>query len=323
MQPFPDQTFTRADLAIRPAQHADRAALEAIAAQIWEGHDYLPRVLDAWLNDPYDGFFVATLRDRVIGVCKITRLDEEEWWLEGLRVDPAFQGHGFGRILHHFAVTHVRQHGRGVVRFSTSSDNGAVQRLARETGFTRVAVYVPLEADVLHEPLAHLSALELADAPRLRAWLDPSAHFAACQRSIEWNWSFYFLTDARLRERLAAGLVYGWADPGALQGLRGLVIVNPTSRDRWPDQPTLKIAYLEASPAELTQELAREVRRLAAQLGRVSVRVKVPDQRDLLSAFEAAGYRSEDGHRLWLYARDVQLTAHADVRLDELPPLSR
>lgn len=322
MQPFPDQTFTRADLAIRPAQPDDRAALEAIAAQIWDGNDYLPRVLDAWLNDPYDGFFVATLRDRVVGVCKITRLDDEEWWLEGLRVDPAFQGHGFGRILHHFAVNHVRQHGRGVLRFSTSSENSAVQRLARETGFSRVAVFLPLGADVLDEPLVHLAPLMPADAPRIRAWLDRSAHFVACQRSLEWNWSFYFLTDARLHERLAAGLVYGWADAVAPQGLRGLLIVNSTERDRWPDQPVLKIAYLDAAPADVTA-LALDARRLAARLGRVYVRVKALDQPEWLAAFEAAGYLCESDHHVYLYAREISLTAHADVQLDELPPLSR
>ncbi len=322
MQPFPDQTFTRADLIIRPAQPSDRAALEAIAAQIWEGNDYLPRVLDAWLNDPYDGFFVATLRDRVIGVSKVTRLEEEEWWLEGLRVDPAFQGYGFGRILHHFAVNHVRQHGRGVVRFATSSENSAVQRLARETGFSRVAVYVPLGADVLDEPVAHLSPLTPADAPRVRAWLDRSANFVACQRSLEWDWSFYFLTDARLAERLAGGLIYGWADPDAPEGLRGLLIVNPTDRDRWPGQPALKIAYLDAAPADLTA-LALDARRLAAQLDRVYVRIKVLDQPDAQAACQAAGYLCESDHWVYLYAREVQLTAHADVQLDELPPLSR
>ncbi|MGQ9851090.1 MAG: GNAT family N-acetyltransferase [Aggregatilineaceae bacterium] len=322
MQPFPDQTFTRADLVIRPAQPSDREALEAIAAQIWDGNDYLPRVLDTWLNDPYDGFFVATLRDRVIGVSKITRLDEAEWWLEGLRVDPAFQGYGFGRILHHFAVTYVRQHGQGVVRFSTSSENKAVQRLARETGFSRVAIYVPLGADVLDEPVAHLSPLSAQDAPRVRAWLDGSAYFVACQRSIEWNWSFYYLTDARLTERLSAGLVYGWAESDAPQGLRALVIANPAERDRWPDQPVLKIAYLDAAPANLTA-LAQDIRRLAAHLGRVYVRLKVLEQPDWLAAFEAAGYLRESDHLLWLYARDVSLTAHADVRLEELPSLSR
>ncbi|GAB4422181.1 MAG: hypothetical protein Kow00106_19340 [Anaerolineae bacterium] len=322
MQPFPDQTFTRADLVIRSAQPDDRAALEAIAAQIWDGNDYLPRVLDAWLSDPYDGFFVATLRDRVIGVCKITRLDDEEWWLEGLRVDPAFQGHGFGRILHHFAVNHVRQHGEGVLRFSTSSENSAVQRLARETGFSRVAVFLPLGADALDEPLVHLVPLLPADAPRIRAWLDRSAHFAACQRSLEWNWSFYFLTDARLHERLAAGLVYGWPDAAAPEGLRGLLIANSTERDRWPDQPVLKLAYLEAAPADLTA-LALDARRLAAQLGRVYVRLKALDQPEVLSALEQAGYLCESDHHLYLYAREVSLTAHADVQLDELPPLSR
>ena len=111
MEKTQDQTFTRADLSIRPAQPADRPALEAIARQTWDGDDYLPRVLTNWFDDPHGGFFVALLRDQVIGAGKVTRFAEGEWWLEGLRIDPAYQGHGFARVLHHFLMNQSRWFG--------------------------------------------------------------------------------------------------------------------------------------------------------------------------------------------------------------------
>jgi len=315
--PTQTPTFTRAELRIRQAQPEDQAALEAIASQIWDGNDYLPRVIGDWLNDPHDGFFVATLRDQVVGVTKITRLAEGEWWLEGLRIDPAFQGQGYARIMHHFAINHVRQHGTGIVRFSTGSTNDAVHRLAGETGFERVAVYAPYGADVRHEPVERLRQLQPEDLSRVQSWLDASPHFVAAQRSIEWNWSFYLLTAERLAERIAAGLVYGWMEGDTLAGL---VIANPADRDRWPGTPTLKIAYLDARPGMLAA-LARETRRLAAALDRVYVRIKALKERDRLVAFEEAGFARESDHDLWLYARDVVLTTHAAVRVDRLPPL--
>jgi RimJ/RimL family protein N-acetyltransferase len=317
MESLSAQTFTRADLSIRPAQPTDRPALETIAGQIWDGDDYLPRVLDDWLNDPHDGFYVAVLRDQVIGAAKITRFAEGEWWLEGLRIDPAFQGYGFARILHHFLMNQVRKLGRGVVRFSTASTNEPVQQLAKETGFERVAAYLPYGADALAEPVQAVWPLGPADAPRGQAWLDQSAHFVRAQRSYEWDWSYYMLTGERLAERLAAGLVYGWPQHGSRDPLGGVIIVNPEEKTRWPGDPTLKIAYFDAGDLAAA---ARDMRRLAAALNRVRVRIKALNRPERVAALEKAGYVREWDGETWLYARDISLTEHAVVLTETDPP---
>ncbi len=313
METTPEQTFTRADLSIRPAQPADRPALEAIARQTWDGEDYLPHVLDDWFSDPHGGFFVALLRDQVIGAAKVTRFAEGEWWLEGLRIDPAYQGYGFARILHHFLMNQVRHMGSGIVRFSTASINEPVQHLAKETGFTRVAAYLPYGADPLAEPVHSWWALGPADAPRVQRWLDQSAHFSAVQRSYEWDWSYYLLTRERLAGHLTAGLVYGWPHEGDYAALGGMVLVNPADKTRWPGEPTLKIAYFDAGDLAAA---AHDLRRLAAALDRVRVRIKAFDQPDRIAALEQSGYEREWDGEAWLYARDVHLTEHADVRTE-------
>jgi ribosomal protein S18 acetylase RimI-like enzyme len=310
MDTTPHQTLTRADLSIRPAQPADRPALEAIARQTWDGDDYLPRVLEDWFSDPHGGFFVALLRDRVIGAGKVTRFAAGEWWLEGLRIAPAYRGHGFARILHHFLMNQVRQMGSGIVRFSTASVNEPVQRLAKETGFARVATFLPYGADPLAEPVRSWWALGPNDAARVQRWLDQSAHFSAVQRSFEWDWSYYLLTRERLADHLADGRVYGWPHEGDYAALGGVVLLNPADKTRWPGEPTLKIAYFDAD--DLTAA-ARDVRRLAAALERVRVQIKAFDQPDRIAALEQSGYEREWDGAAWLYARDIRLTDHADV----------
>jgi hypothetical protein len=52
---------------LRPVRPGDRAAVEAIAAQVWDGEDYLPQVFDDWLADPEGLFCAATIHDRLIG----------------------------------------------------------------------------------------------------------------------------------------------------------------------------------------------------------------------------------------------------------------
>jgi GNAT superfamily N-acetyltransferase len=310
MEKTADQTFTRADLSIRPAQSADRPALEAIARQTWDGDDYLPHVLSNWFEDPHGGFFVALLRDHVIGAGKVTRFAEGEWWLEGLRIDPAYQGHGFARILHHFLMNQVRQMGSGMVRFATASVNEPVQQIAKETGFARVAVYLPYSADPLAEPVRSWRALGPEDAVRVYIWLEQSAHFNAVQRSFEWDWSYYLLTRERLADHLADELVYGWPHEGDYATLDGVALVNPADNTRWPGEPTLKIGYFNADDVTAA---ARDLRRLATALGRVHVRIKAFDRPDRIAALEEAGYEREWDGAVWLYARDIRLTDHADV----------
>ena len=307
------QTVARTDLNIRTAQPADRTALEAIAAQVWDGEDYLPRVLDDWFADPYDGFFVATLCGRVVGVIKLTRFAAGEWWLEGLRVDPEYRRQNISRILHHFAIRQVRERGSGQVRFSTASENKAARTLARESGFEHVASFHPVAAEPLAEPLVGLRQLGPGDASAVRAYLDRSLHYTQARGSLEWDWCFYFLTDERLAERLEDGLVYGWMPDDAT--LNGVVITNAEGKSRWPDDPKLRVAYLDAPEAHLVH-MALDVRRLAAINERARVVLKMLKRGTLLATMQEAGYEREWDGEVLLYERNVSLTEHADVRLE-------
>lgn len=320
MQTAHSQTFARSDLGVRPAELSDRPALVAIAAQTWDGEDYLPRVLDAWYADPHGGFYVATIEGQVVGVTKVTRLADEEWWLEGLRVRPGYEGNGIARILHHFALNQVRSLGSGVVRFSTASDNAPIHMLARETGFERVARFVPYTAEALADDAPRLARLMPDDLPRVAGWLAVSEHFERAGRSFGLGWSFTLLTEARLRERLAAGQVFGWpADVGALAGV---VMLAGPEEGHSPPKGRLRAGYLDAGPDVLT-EMARALRRLAADQGQAAVDVLAPQHPPFTGALEAAGFRRGWDGEVWLFARDISLTLYADVRVEDPSPDDR
>src|SRR5207302_9628023 len=36
----------------RPIRTSDRTLVEGMVAEVWEGHDYIPRVFDDWVSDP-------------------------------------------------------------------------------------------------------------------------------------------------------------------------------------------------------------------------------------------------------------------------------
>ncbi len=46
-----------------------------MSRHIWDGHDYLEKVYDRWLDD--GGFSVAELKGEIIGCVKLTRLPDK------------------------------------------------------------------------------------------------------------------------------------------------------------------------------------------------------------------------------------------------------
>ncbi|PJF24366.1 MAG: hypothetical protein CUN53_18195, partial [Phototrophicales bacterium] len=86
----------------RPALESDYADIAEFCKGIWDGGDYVPEVWHDWLKDPNGLLVTAEYERHAIGCCKLTRLAEAQWWLEGFRVDPKYQGLKAGSRLHDY-----------------------------------------------------------------------------------------------------------------------------------------------------------------------------------------------------------------------------
>lgn len=128
-------------LLCRPALPMDTPQVLAFTRRIWEGEDYVPYIWDEWLADPEGLLAVAEYSGQVIGLSKLTRLDADQWWLEGLRVHPEYQGRGVAAHLHDYLLEYWHRRGNGVLRLATSSSRESVKHLALRTGFKPVAEY--------------------------------------------------------------------------------------------------------------------------------------------------------------------------------------
>ena len=74
---------------LRLATSEDRPRILEISAQIWEGEDYVPAVIDDWLSAPGSELLVATLAGELIAFAHLQWLSPHYVWLEGIRTDPA------------------------------------------------------------------------------------------------------------------------------------------------------------------------------------------------------------------------------------------
>ena len=60
-----------------------------------------------------------------------------QWWLEGFRVDPKYQGLKVGSLIHHYLDHWWLEHGSGVLRLMMTSSNESVHHLCESTGYTK------------------------------------------------------------------------------------------------------------------------------------------------------------------------------------------
>jgi GNAT superfamily N-acetyltransferase len=131
------QTFSVPQVVCRPALARDHADINEFCKGIWSGHDYVPEVWDHWFHDPHGILAVAEYHGRAIGCSKISLISEGQWWLEGFRVDPKYQGLKVGSHIHNYITDWWQAHGDGTLRLMTSAENTAVHHLCQKTGYVK------------------------------------------------------------------------------------------------------------------------------------------------------------------------------------------
>lgn len=121
---------------MRPVRPADRSRVEEIAAGVWNGRDYVPRVFDRWVSDAGAAFEAAELDGVVVGVQRLRAYAPGLVWYEGLRVAEDRRRQGIARAMLQAAIDEAREQGLREMRLATR-DEPAV-RLFESAGFRRL-----------------------------------------------------------------------------------------------------------------------------------------------------------------------------------------
>jgi GNAT superfamily N-acetyltransferase len=159
------QTSSSPPVTCRPALARDRADIAEFCQGIWDGGDYVPDVWQDWFNDTQGILVSAEYEGKVIGCGKLSLVDEGQWWLEGLRVDPARQGLKVGSLLHNYLTDWWLEHGDGAIRLMT--ENPAVEHLCGKTGYFRVQTMCGYKASTIDESTDDFSPVtDLREATR-------------------------------------------------------------------------------------------------------------------------------------------------------------
>lgn len=280
-------------LVCRPALPMDTAQVMELVSHIWEGHDYIPYVWEAWLADPQGLLAVAEYGGRIVGLDKLSYISPGQWWLEGLRVHPEFEGRGIASHLNDYLLAYWTQHGSGFVRFTTSSERVKVHRLTTHRGFVKIGDYAFYRASALAEPVDVFKPVLREDIPDALQAIQQSPSLSLLNGLMDYGWRWAEPSREGLEWAVDAGYAWWW------QGKRGVLAF-------WEDEDESRkylVLHLIACPAEDIPACLLDLRRQAARSGYADLEWTVPLHPELLHWLEPAGFNRSWDELLFMFEK--------------------
>lgn len=284
----------------RPVCIEDKPRILDFTRNTWgaDDSDYIDDVFDEWLIDPRGEFTAAVLDDHVVAIAKLTDLGDDEWWFEGLRVDPDYRRRGIGEALNRYQVDLARKLGGKIMRYMTGGENVGSQTIGAKVGFQHTLTFSAHLAAASAE-FSLPALLTLDDLPALKAWLD--SPLMRYQRGAYRDaWSVKTLTEAEMQQIIEAQRAYGLKEGGRVRAWAGL---RPSEYDEDSEDGTqhrLRVDHLDGEPAAMI-ELAQQLRALAAKQHRAEVSAGISAYAPLIEAVTKAGYGINPDHfGLWI-----------------------
>jgi len=317
----------RLNVIIRPAIETDTSGVMELSSQIWDGEDYVPYVWSEWLSDPTGMLVVAEHESKVIGLGKLTRLSEEDWWLEGLRVHPGLEGRGIASQIHEYLMNAWIQIGRGSVRLGTASFRIPVQHLCDRLGFKKIVEYSHFVAPTIMKQTSDSSSV-VHDDSAADQYAPDTVENVVSSKSSSPPAVFKSVTIEEVTEAttfalqspslaLSSGLMdlgWQWAPPREFylariiedrkawwwRNRRGLLALGEDKDAR--KSPTSMIMLLACSREDIV-ELLPDYRRMAASLGYQGAGWMAPLHPDLLPSLQATSFERDWDASILIYSR--------------------
>jgi predicted PurR-regulated permease PerM/GNAT superfamily N-acetyltransferase len=286
---------------IRPARKSDTGDVLALTARMWEGHDYIPRVWSDWLADRSGILAVAERDGKAVGIGKLTRMTPEEWWIEGLRVHPEYQGMKIGSQLFEYLVEGWKRRGAGAIRLATSSERVPVHHLCDRLGFRRVETFLVMAAAPTAQGETAFEPIAEADVPAALAFTEKATSVRNPSHLVNTGWRWSRLTEDRMREFIRRGRAWWWKN-------RAAVILLYDAE--YENKPSLEIAAVLSSPG-IPAAMLSQIRCIAGRMGVSRLAWAAPNIPAVAEAARRAGFKQEWDAQLWVFERaDQQAAEH-------------
>jgi GNAT superfamily N-acetyltransferase len=288
-------TFTQPCVVIRPTLPSDTPAVLEFCKRIWDGHDYIPYVWDEWSQDPKGYLLTAEYAGQAVGIVRIVHAAPGQWWFEGFRVDPSFQGRHIGTQLHEYIVDWWLRYGDGKVRLWTNAKRVKVHHLCERLGFILKQARGMYVASSLAEPFEAFTPVKAEEIPAAVDFARQASSQLTCGETMDITWQAVTPNETNLRELLE------WKDGRALwwRDRQGLLCFWEND-EYHPPCPAIALAACEN--ADLPA-LLLDARRYARQNGfdKIVVNARLAPEMD--AALTSAGFARENDDSNFEYER--------------------
>ncbi|MDP2807900.1 MAG: GNAT family N-acetyltransferase [bacterium] len=276
--------YAASQIKIRPAKPSDKAVvLDFCKHTFGRWGDYMPEVWDQWVKTKGGLFFVAVIEDRPVGVGKITVHRPGELWLEGLRVDPKYRGHGIGRIIQDYTWKKAMSLKPIYVRYATGSYNKISQHLGQSKAMKIVAEFDEYTGKLLK---AAETSLVPAQTKECREFLDL---FNRDRMAKHWkglyldSWSAKTFDKQALEGLIRQKRVYGYYDH---RGLAGALVILQSK-----DKKSYNYCRAAALDPKTFKTVLKEGRKLGYLLGAKKTEMHLPKTPWLRRIVKGTGWR--------------------------------
>lgn len=270
----------------RRAVLKDKARILEICREIWEGHDYLPNIIDEWITDERGEFTVVIEDGQIMGVGKMTLVEPKVGWLEGLRVAPEARSRGFAKGMTNYYLKKGKALGLEQLRLSIYFANLPSMRVTETFGFQRIADFFHCQKKVAVTNRFSSRVHQLGPNDGLYREVLESLLNAPEQKGVQnflgYGWLFKKMSRDLLAQEVENGHVYYLEEDGQMQA--GVLIYPDFIKDE-----CLYIPLITGTENGIL-ELLEAVPYLADKKGFQVVAAMVPEDDRLKSLFFSQGF---------------------------------
>ena len=271
-------------LKIRPATIDDKEIVSDFSRRSWCSNDgefdYIPRVFEKWVNDAEGQFVIAELNGEAVGCAKLTLIDGNTAWLEGLRVDNTKQGLGIGKALQNYFLD--QKDSFDSIRLSSFIQNYASLHIIKKRGFEEKAKFTIYETEVKESlPVKHNVQI-VNDLGAISNFIC-NKQLLTSNYFLGFDWLFKPLTNKLLNYLVKNNNVYGIYDNEQLQGI--IILSYDYCKDT-----DYCINYLQYNTLEYAETLINFAKNKVVNLKENKVNAMCPDIQDMRDLFESHAF---------------------------------
>ncbi len=299
----------RSEFSIRRIEAQDKEQIIGISSQIWEGGDHVPRLFDQWVQDRKGEFAAVWFENKIIGFGKLTYLNDNDVWLEGLRGDPQTSQRGIGKALINYFLEKLKVKRPRSVRFSTYFGNHQSRSLSEKAGFNPILVLSNRNYEFSEEEYNRIAAesagkscREIPEHPvsleQIYSYLESSGFFRKTKNFIVLGWTCYPYSRELIKKwYYDARQYYAATESGKITGL---LLCDM----KYSILSSASASFFEAENTAIGKELFEQLKENAVRQGKREIELKVPTEDHYLSLTAALGMTSweqEDDFLLYEY----------------------